>query len=333
MNPNCCLIHMIKFCPLALICLVSWSAVPVFAQPESVRVAPAKNPTAVTPTEQVEASVREFVDALNSDNPYFLSVTVVANVRNFGYFGGPEWAEAWKKKRGTLRLEVEKIDVSDLTTTTAKARVSYHWHNRLLRVSSPPITENVNLIFGTSAFDAKSRWRVAPPRTLEEAQKLDIRQPLANADDNTFVPDNSPVLNEAAARVADPRAIWVAESSQESLFDLEQLAISTLQFTQDYDERYALAPEFYKDALTPYAQKQDIWTIPATGEPYTFNGNLSGLSSADAQLPNKSRVVMFYEGQNQTPVFRYSGSAAIAFADGHVALVSSYDAKTLIWKP
>lgn len=256
-------------------------------------------------------------------------MNAVANVRNFG---GPEWGESWKKRRGALQLEVEKIDVSDTTATSARTRLRYHWRNRLLRVSSPTGAEDLSLIFGTSPSDSKPRWRIAPPQTLEEAQKLGVAQPLSQADGNTFVPDNSPVLNELAAKIADPKAIWVVESSQESVFNLEQLAVAALQFTQDYDEKYALAPEFYKDALTPYAQKQDIWTIPATGEPYTFNGNLSGLSSSGAQSPNTSRVVMFYEGKNEMPIFRYGGSAAIAFADGHVALVSPDEAKKLIWK-
>ena len=51
------------------------------------------------------------------------------------------------------------------------------------------------------------------------------------------------------------------------------------------------------------------------------------------EMQNTAQTVMFYEGQNETPIFRYDGRAAICFADGHVTLVTPDEAKSLIWKP
>ena len=71
--------------------------------------------------------------------------------------------------------------------------------------------------------------------------------------------------------------------------------------------------------------------MPDTNEIYVFNANLSGLSTDQVKTP--ARTVMFYEGQNEKPIFRYDGKAAIGFADGHTALVSPDEGQKLIWKP
>lgn len=306
-------------------------AVPALAQPTG-------RPEPVAPNEppvrQVEATVREFVTNFNESNIYFNNVDKVFSVRDYGYFGGPDWGESWEKLRGKLRLEVEKVEVSSLAPTTATTRVSYFWKNNQPRFRSQTIVENLKLQIGTPPnFGQKARWQIVPPTTPEDLQSLGIA-PRADATGRVILPDNTPVLNGVAQSIANPKTAWGDESSRQTQTNLKQLGLAALQFAQDYDEKYALAPEFYKEALTPYAVRDaNIWTIPATGEPYTFNGNLSGRSSANAQLPNSYKVVMFYEGQNEKPVFRYGGRAAILFADGHVALVSPDDAKNLVWKP
>ncbi len=321
---------------------MSLAAVPVVAQPIG-------RPEPVAPSEtsarQVEATVRAFVANLNGPNIYFSAVDKVAGVRDYGYFGGPQWGESWAKRRRTARIEVEKVEVFDVAATTANARVSYYWMNAQLGRRSATISETLKLRIGAPPnFAEKTRWQiVAPPLANPENQIA--AKPNVDAKNSLKALYNTPVLSEVAQKIADPKASAQQASraeGEESLSNLRQLGLAALQFAQDYDEKFALAPEFFEEALLPYSHKPEIARIPATGALYTFNGNLSGQSSTNNQFPGvgatgqpvaASRVVMFYEGHNEQPVFRYSGRAAILFVDGHAALVSLDEAKSLIWKP
>lgn len=319
------------FRSFALICLVSLSVTPVFAQPDAP-------PEPVAPTQQIEDVVRSFVDNLNGSNVYLAAVDKVAGVRDYGYAGKPQWSEAWAKRRGNVQLEVEKIEVSDLTATTAKARVSYFWKNYEPHFRTQTIVETLRLQSSAPPNTGnKSRWQITVPpvpKTPEEARALMVEmgiEPLRVAPNGlVIVPDNFPVLNEAARKIADPKAASEQESEQQSLSNLKRLAMAALSFSMDTNQKYAFKAEFYKEAISPYLEEQTTSIIPATGEPYTFNGHLNGLSSVATNLPHANRFVMFYEGENETPEFRYNGRAAIAFADGHV---SPDEAKKLIWKP
>jgi prepilin-type processing-associated H-X9-DG protein len=123
------------------------------------------------------------------------------------------------------------------------------------------------------------------------------------------------------------------------------MSVGMQMLVQDYDNQFALAPEHLQEALMPYLKDRSLFYVPGSDEPYTFNANLSerysmmetdGITMVDpprAFIKNTDKTVMFYEGHNERPIFRYDGKAAMAFADGHVALVSPEEAKTLIWKP
>ncbi|PQV64185.1 prepilin-type processing-associated H-X9-DG domain-containing protein [Abditibacterium utsteinense] len=314
---------------------------PAVAQPTGRPVPVAEGETSAR---QIDATVRAFVENLNGSNVYFGAVDKVFGVTNYGYFGGPAWGAEWGKKRGALRLEIEKIEVSEVKATGAKARVSYFWRSDAPRFRSQTIEENLGLIIGTPpSLGEKARWQIVAqhtPKTRDEATMTYHQPPPENAKGAAILPDNEPVLAEAAFEIAFPgqaksqAAQWSSlESGEKSLANLQKLGLAALQFTQDYDQKFALAPEYFQEALLPYSHQPEIALIPASGQPYTFNRNLSGQSSAPAQLPNASRTVMFYEGENEKPVFRYATRAAILFADGHAALVSYQESQSLKWKP
>lgn len=46
----------------------------------------------------------------------------------------------------------------------------------------------------------------------------------------------------------------------------------------------------------------------------------------------RAKLVVLYDGENQKLRYSYDGRAPVAFADGHVALVSPQEAKNLVWK-
>ena len=327
-------------------CALFLATVPVVAQPIG---RPEPVAQGETPTGQVEATVREFVANLNGSHVYFSAVNKVADVRDYGFFGGPAWSAAWEKERGSTQLQVEGVDVFDLTATSAQARVTYFWKSSQPRFRSQSISETLSLRIGAQLnFGPTPGWQIVPflvpetpaemaqVKTLnpEQARAMGIRLESVDSKGRSVVDSNIPILNEVARDIANPKAAWALESgktSHESLARLRQLGLGALQFTQDYDEKFAFAPEFYQEAIRPYLHKDEAYKIPATGEFYTFNANLSAHSSAN--IANSSHLVLFYEGQNEQPVFRYAGRAAILFVDGHAALVSPEEAKLLVWKP
>ena len=64
---------------------------------------------------------------------------------------------------------------------------------------------------------------------------------------------------------------------------------------------------------------------------YAFNAKLQNVTMAQIQAP--AETVLFYEGQNEKLDFRHGNRTAVAFADGHVKLVSTEEAKKLRWNP
>jgi prepilin-type processing-associated H-X9-DG protein len=284
---------------------------------------PAPAPQVLTPSELVESSVKEFVSSLNNDNVYFSAVNYVSDPRDYGYFGGPSWAKLWVEKRGNLKLEVDNVVVSNLTDSTAEARVVYHWKSNQPRLNSESITENLRFRLGQSISRPQKTWRIMPTAPPV---------PEVGPDGRVIVPATPPILNAVAQALADPSAAYAAEMAASSITNLKQLALAALQFMQDYDLQLAFNQDSMVEALKPYTGNKHIFTVPSTDEVYSVNENLIG-KPGNSQIQSMHQVVMFYEGKNQTPIFRYGGKAAIAFADGHVKLVSREEAGTLVWEP
>lgn len=115
--------------------------------------------------------------------------------------------------------------------------------------------------------------------------------------------------------------------------NLKQVALAALMLIQDNDEKIAMTPQNFKAKLFPYSKTMQIFRCPsvASGESYSFNGNLANRSLS--QIANPSQVVLFYEGKNGQLDFRHLGTSNVAFVDGHVKSMTRAEAKTLRWKP
>ena len=118
--------------------------------------------------------------------------------------------------------------------------------------------------------------------------------------------------------------------SGRALAKLRQLAIGAQWLAQEHENRYKLAPDYMR-VLLPYIQNFANFQVPDSREFYTVNSEIVGLSSQQIAAPQNT--VLFYDGIAEQLNFRYGNRAAICFADGHVALVSPDEAKSLIWKP
>jgi prepilin-type processing-associated H-X9-DG protein len=116
-----------------------------------------------------------------------------------------------------------------------------------------------------------------------------------------------------------------------SMSQLKQLALAALQFTQDWNNIFAFDIEFAEDALRPYMRDNSLWFVAHTGQHFKFNSRLSGVSAGALQDP--ANTVLFYDGADEQPVFRYDNLCPICFADGHVKLFDAEGAKKLRWQP
>jgi prepilin-type processing-associated H-X9-DG protein len=213
-------------------------------------------------------------------------------------------------------LTVAKTDAETATATVTHA---------LVPPVGFPIPEGAEAVFlreGVETLQLKlgadtKKWQIVPPETA----------PPINAGDGF---DNS--ISRAVYMLAQKSELKLAnEKAKVSMTNMKQLSLGVLMFAQDYDDRYAFAPQYLQEAILPYVKSKELFLVPGSQEAYSFNANLSDQSIADLKEPSKT--VMFYEGADEKPTFRYDGKAAIGFADGHVVLVSPEDAKNLIWKP
>lgn len=241
-----------------------------------------------------------------------------------GYFGGQAWWNELSKNTGGLTIAVDDFKVNPVEGEQANATFDYRFgvpqgtDAEAKAAIEKPQNETVALHFGADAERGGERvWQIVPPATEEEANKS-VQKGGFFAYASYFLAQKGPM----------PLGFSGSKAAQRQNH-LKQLALGVMMFLQDYDERYAFAPEYLHDAILPYVKSEEVFLVPGTQDTYSFNANLSDQSSNTLKEP--AQTVLLYEGENLT--FRYNGKAAIGFADGHVKLVSPDEAKELIWKP
>lgn len=116
--------------------------------------------------------------------------------------------------------------------------------------------------------------------------------------------------------------------------NVRQIELGLIQYAQDHNEKLPSSAAAYKDAISPYIKSEAVFRCPSQesgGAAYSMNVNLQGKSLDDLAHPEK--VVLIYEGQNQTLDFRHEGKAVVGFADGHDKALTQDQAQNLKWKP
>lgn len=261
-----------------------------------------------------------FVAGLNSDDPFFSSGPYVVGFRQ-GYFGGSDWAKQWIEDRGRAVLAFDGVRVLKVDKDDARIVLSSHWKMPLFR--SQTMEEEFTLARQKNINNPEDKiWCIVPENTKPELK-------------------DGVSLRRVAAALAAPAADVSEVRAQKSLTNLKQLALGVLQFVQDYDLVVAFYPEYVQEALIPYVVSnrdpardrkiKELFTVPGRNEFYAFNENLC--DKPFNKIQNPVQTVLFYEGSDGNPQFRYQGKAAICFADGHVTLVSKEDAAKLRWTP
>ncbi|RYG62880.1 hypothetical protein EON80_22285 [bacterium] len=265
---------------------------------------------------EIVSDIESFANALNGDDPYFDAVKYVADAK-VGYYGGPDWGDAWLGKRGHARLEIEEIAVIAQEGRNAIARVRYFWQAPLFRSAS--LEETLSLT------------RTAQPsELLLEDEDPHFWQLLSNEEERT-VDANSQILNHAIHQILHPQPTKSDPLAEAALTNLKHLGLAANMFAHSFNGVFACYPQYVEQALESYLQNAGMWKVPGYSTRFTFNPNLS--SYQFSRDDESSRIVLFYEGQDQKPLFRYAGKAAIGFADGHAVLVSPDEMKELIWQP
>lgn len=162
----------------------------------------------------------------------------------------------------------------------------------------------------------------------------------------------APSLQMLATVLAHPEVLGaMADKAQGNtcLSNLKQLSLGLLLLAQDHNERFVIsrarpvavppgatppAGAMLKAAILPYVNAEQLFHCPAEVGAlisYTFNPALDNIPLAHFAHP--SETVLLYEGQDGHVNFRHDGLAGVAFADGHVKLVTADAAKRLRWQP
>ncbi len=269
---------------------------------------------------QIEQDLGELIDALDQPNANFTALPYIYGAR-VGYFGSNEWAPHFKAYHsGEIKLKDVKVLKhlgNDATATVSYAFVTTP-NDEASKAQMENQQETLEFKLVRVPLNTKRQvWQIVPP---------EVKPPIIGA-------KNSDVLWANVSYHLAQKELYRPDGAlaERSMNNLKQLGLGVAQFLQDYDEIYAFEPRYLSEAISPYVASRMIFQVPDTNEIYTFNTNLSGLNIH--QVRSSEKTVLFYEGQNEKPTFRYDGRAAIGFADGHAALIAPDEAKNLIWKP
>lgn len=269
-------------------------------------------PRKETPEKQIEMDLRRFVFIVN-EGFAFSAFPYIADAR-FGFFGASEW-QLWWLKTINRHYSISSIRIDKLEADAATVTVEYTLEPPGKKPADPKLqTETLHLrrrVANDANFPALvgGLWTIVTPERIEDAPWYSLaRTALCLKQPKTFDP-----------------------TSDIALSHLKQLGLGALQFSQDYEQRFAFDGARAREALTPYLPNAEPFFVPGTQIPFTFNERLS--EAHLNAITEFARTVLFYDGQNEQPHFHYNGKAAILYADGHAKLVTPEEAKLLKWQP
>lgn len=151
-------------------------------------------------------------------------------------------------------------------------------------------------------------------------------------------PDLGHFINGLAKALLMPDEVFASarEAAKKAacLSNIKQLATALLIVAADNGDVIKVKADSWKKAVMPYLKYQGIFTCPLDAKgafSYSINPAMAGIGIAKIKQPAKT--VLLYEGSKGKLNFRHGGSAAVAYADGHVKMVNAETAKNLNWKP
>ncbi len=255
-----------------------------------------------------EATVRSFVAALDRVDLRAASACVA---------GGKPASQLSRLKPMLMGFEKSTVTVVSLQEETAGAASTVSFQLAMDGGAANKGTMSDRLPLRRYA----DGWKIVPgkPASLSKRQYMASLLPFATA-------------------IARPQTLasWMNKTEEQvCLSNMKQLGLAGVQFLADHRGKFTLKTATAKKSLEAYYPGIDrIFHCPqdkSGADSYAFNRNLEGVRATDIAQPQQT--VMLYDGKNGRLAFRHNGRAVVAFADGHVELVSRQQAKSLRWKP
>ncbi|RYZ78858.1 MAG: hypothetical protein EOP04_28890 [Proteobacteria bacterium] len=257
----------------------------------------------------------EAINSVSSDFP--LHPTQYLLKQRLGFFGATEWSEWWKATYPVEALEPENLAVIS-SESEKQVTVKLDYSSQLYgSKQSHEIT--LQLYFNAARATAYERWQVE----------------VVEPENDGFLTKNP--VGWAIYMLSQPEGFVTKFRAERSMHQLKHLGLGMMMMIHDYENQYALAPQYWREAVSGYIvqlsnQPSDaVFTIPGTTELYCFNSNLSGKPQINIEAARNT--VLLYEGKEQQLYFRDDGKSVVCFADGHVEIINTERAKTLIWNP
>ncbi len=307
------------------------------AQPPTL-VSQQPPPRVGTPEKLLVDDVKAFVAALNGEDPVLDAGKYVWKA-HIGFYGATEWQRWWLETRGTHWLAISDVRVVKIEGTEAEITLS---HRRDAKQAQATIEGPFTLKFGPSPLDKSiggpiAIWQFVPQRPTA-AESLSVaplrwaiwmvaQSPNANA---TKSFREAELASQPEKRASNREAELASQPEKRASNRLKQVARAVFRFVNDFEEIYAFLPEFQEEALDPYLENSEAWNVPGTTEKFLFNGRLSG--KREAQVAEKERTILFYDGADEKPIYRFDGKTAVALADGHVEMADAQQFKTFLWQ-
>lgn len=178
-----------------------------------------------------------------------------------------------------------------------------------------------------SVVKVEQSWLIQPRKLNETDKNVTILTGIASVLAFGMPATTTPSQMESAPPTQTPR-----DAHAITLSNLKQLALGTIVYSADYNDRLPNAN--WQKQLEPYTKSQRVFQSPMNSRerqsPYTFNSALFGKKLKSVTKP--AETVLLYEGSKGVIAFLYNSRGAVAFADGHVKLVSKQEAVQLKWK-
>jgi prepilin-type processing-associated H-X9-DG protein len=174
-----------------------------------------------------------------------------------------------------------------------------------------------------------------PSQAIEDAAEMEL-----NGDVWQVVPQSASltprVFGAIGMIITQPKMITQAHQAADAtraLSNLKQIALASMMLATDNKDRLKVDPSAVHKSLKPYLRTDEVWFDPIMkrSDMYSMNEKLINVSTTSIAKP--AETILFYVGKKGEFEYPYRGRTIIAFADGHVKIVTAAQAKTYLWKP
>jgi prepilin-type processing-associated H-X9-DG protein len=272
-----------------------------------------------------EAAVRSYLDALNKGDLLGAAKCVAGT-----HFEGKLPAGLQQLQQGMRQLK-SIVTIKNLRVETKgdNALAKFQVAAREPRLGQPPIAS-----------------QVLPLRRERGVWKIAIRDPdtamKSTLNKNQVFQGMAVFLLRPSMADAVFAGVFANARAASCRSNLRQLALAAFQLVQERDEVFAIKAAALQKSLLPYGAAKELFICPEDQQAalkggkkvvssYSFNANLEGVPLYKIKHPETT--VMLYEGRGGKLNFRHKHGASVAFADGHVSMVTAKQAKALSWKP